>query len=173
MDDHMWTVMLQTMADPVVSGVMSTPLAATYLDVATPCLPALRGEGQSWFGMAELPADVRAALRDEDLIWLRTGEALGSLTRQGKPWTVVFEKLGSTSPTDLLTVKEAMRADGVEFNEVAIRTMRLGIISWGWTYTRKDYDDLEALYLHVISSMFARASRPAEEEPSHTPRGDR
>ena len=66
MDDRTWTVMLQTMSDSVVSGVMSTPPAATYLDVATPCLPALRGEGQSWFGVAEIPADIRATLRGED-----------------------------------------------------------------------------------------------------------
>ena len=168
----MWTVMLQTMADPVVSGVMFTPPASTYLNVATPCLPALRGEGQSWFGVPELPADIRATLRDEDLIWLRTGEALGSLTRQGKPWTVVFERLSSTSPTDLLTVKEAMRADGVEFNEVKIRAMTVGVISWGWSYTRKEYEDLEAMYLHITSTMFAHAPKHDEQIPTHTPRDD-
>ena len=74
--------MIRAMSVEIATAVLSTPPAATYPDFATPCLPALRGEGQSWFGVVGLPSDVRAALRDEDLAWLRTGEALRSLTKQ-------------------------------------------------------------------------------------------
>ena len=110
MDDHTWSVMVKAMHDNIVSAVLFTPPSSTYVDKPTACLPALR-TCQDWFGVAGLPTDIRASLRDEDLAWLRTGEAVASLNKQGKPWTVAFEKHGDVSPLDLLTVKGS-RAGG-------------------------------------------------------------
>ena len=70
-----------------------------------------------------------------------------------------FEVLSNVRPTDLLTVREALRADGVEFNEVTTRSIPVAVVSRGWTYGPVKYDDIEELCMHITASMFEHASQ--------------
>mgnify|MGYP001053791057 FL=1 len=154
MDDHCWGVMSEVMLSDVVDAILLTPPSGTYASQRSSIMPSLRsGDGQEWFGRWDLPNAIKAALRDEDLIWLRVSETLLSLTRRRRTWTVAFEVLGDIMPSQMLGMIEVLNTEGVKRTTVTIRTMTIAVILFGWDYQPIEYEDLEHMYLHITGAM--------------------
>ena len=68
-----------------------------------------------------------------------------------------------------------MQADGVEFHNVAIRYMTVAIVTRGWCFIPKVYDDLEELSVHIAAGIVKYASDdPQLVHPMpRSPRNDR
>ena len=92
---YTWDVLRKALSDPVVDGVLWTPSAGTYRDVATSVRPALRGcQGHAIYGLPALSAQDKASLRSEDLHWHRTDEETTRLVKREKPWDILYQRLG-------------------------------------------------------------------------------
>ena len=50
-------------------------------------------------------------------------------------------------------MNEVLALSGVSVDVITIRTTRLVVISRGWSYSRREYEDLEDMYVHITGSM--------------------
>ena len=114
MDDHVWGLISEKYSHDSLDGYLFTPPTATFKTQADLTLPALRGStGQHIFGLPDVPACFKEAMKREDLAWVRTADELIKLSRAKRPWITAYIVLDDLEPTSMLGMSEVLRIPSV------------------------------------------------------------
>ena len=135
----------------MTDAVIFTPPANSYIVEPTELLPALRAlEGSGWFGLPGIPLSLKDASKTEDISWIRVAEAAHTMITAGKKWVAAYEIHGEAGPTQLAGMLKVLEAEGVVWQMLRLRGMRIGIITYKVQYEHGGCEDLEHLYEQLV-----------------------
>ena len=165
-DSSRWDEFLVSSARRDADVVVVAPPALTFEDNCYNGRPARACRGAGVYGVPGLPADVKASVTIETILWKRAAEFINCMYDNDVPWILIVPLTGSSSPvpTDLEELDDVLGRPGIRPQFIGLRSPNgiragpaLNIYTFGVDLQNVKYDS-DGLYIRRVCQEVWKAA---------------